>query len=165
MYISEDHKSVLIAKPQTHILCKSKYPNSKIATTDRYYTKANLHLEFICHDTRHLDFICHSSEASDFVAFDPDWSPMRMNTLMDEVMTDNTLGLHISTPVISSRNNVDLKSIFKLIEQETKRKQPNEVVAKMELNHTDQTIIEFPINLELRTKSGRKVIAPKRLTY
>ena len=61
MYISKDHKSVLIAKPQTHILRKSKYPNSKIATTDRYYTKANLHLEFICHDTRHLNFICHGS--------------------------------------------------------------------------------------------------------
>ena len=28
-----------------------------------------------------------------------------------------------------------------------------------------KTIIEFPRNLELRAKSGRKVIAPKRLTY
>ena len=34
---------------------------------------------------------------------------MRMNTLMDKVMMDNTLALQISTPVISSRDNVDLK--------------------------------------------------------
>ena len=38
---------------------------------------------------------------------------------MDKFMTDNTLALQISTPVISSRDNVDLKSIFQLIEQET----------------------------------------------
>ena len=99
---------------------KSKYPNSKVATTDRYYNQANLHLEFVCHDTRHLNFICHGGEASDFVSFDPDWSPMRMNTLMDDVMMDNPLGLQISTPVISSHDNVDLKSMFQLIEQEMK---------------------------------------------
>ena len=104
MYISEDHKSVLIAKPQTHILWKSKYPNSKVATTDRYYTKANLHLEYIGCDTRHLNFICHGSDASEFVTFDVDWSPMRMNTLMDEVIKDNTLGLEISTPVSISND-------------------------------------------------------------
>ena len=120
MYISNNHKSVLIAKPQTHILHKSKYPNLKTSTIDRYHTQANLHLEFICHDTRHLNLICHSGEASDFVSFDPDWSPMRMNTLMEKIMADDTLGLHISTPVISSRDNVDLKSIIQLIEQETK---------------------------------------------
>ena len=59
MYISDDHKSVLIAKPQTHILRKTKYPNSKVATTDRYYNKANLQLEYVGRDTRQLNFICH----------------------------------------------------------------------------------------------------------
>ena len=80
-------------KELIHIIRKSKYPNSKIATTNRYYTKANLHLEFICHDTRYLNFICHGSEASDFVTFDPDWSPLRMNKLMGKVMTDITFAL------------------------------------------------------------------------
>ena len=49
-------------------------------------------------------------------------------------MTDNTLALQISTPVISSCDNVDLKIIFQLIERETKKKQPNKVAAKIELN-------------------------------
>ena len=102
-------------------------------------------MEFICHDTRHLNFICHGGEASDFVSFDPDWSPMRMNTLMEEVMADNTLGLHISTPVISSHDNVDLKSIIQLIEQETNSKQPHEIGDQIELNQSnDPTFIEFP---------------------
>ena len=165
MYVLNDHNSVLIAKPQTHILHKSKYPNSKTASTDRYYDQANLHLEFICQDTRHLNFICHGSEASDFVSFDPDWSPMKMSTLMEEVMADNTLGLHISTPVISSHDNVDLKSIMQLIENETDKKQPQEIANELELNQNDQTIIEFPKNPEVKTHSGRKIVAPERLTY
>ena len=115
---------------------------------------------------RHLNFIFHGGEASDFVSFNPDWSPMRMNILMEEVMADDTLGLHISTPVISSRDNVDLKSIIQLIEQEIKSKQPHQIADQRELNQSnDQTIIEFPTNLELKTRSGRKIIAPERLTY
>ena len=166
MYVSKDHKSVLIAKPQTHILCKSKNPNSKTSSTDRYYNQANLHLKFMCHDTRHLNSICHGSEASDFVSFNPDWSPMKMSTLMEEVMADDTLGLHISTPVISSRDNVDLKSLIQLKEQETNNKQPHEIADQIESNQSnDQTIIEFPTNPELKTRSGRKIIAPERLTY
>ena len=72
MYVSKNHKSVLIAKPQTHILRKSKYPNSKTSSTDRYYNQANLHLKFMCRAARHLNFSYHSSEVSDFVSFDPD---------------------------------------------------------------------------------------------
>ena len=165
MYVLKDHNSVLIAKPQTHILRKSKYPNSKTSSTERYYNRANLHLECISRDTRHLNFICHGSEASDFVSFDPEWSPMKMSTLMEEVMADDSLGLHISIPVISSCDNVDLKSIIELIEQETKSKQPHEIADEIELNHTnDQTIIEFPTNPELKTRIGRKITAPERLT-
>ena len=85
---------------------------------------------------------------------------------MDEVMTDNTLALQISTPVISSCDNVDLKIIFQLIERETKKKQPNEVAAEIELNQTnDQDIIEFPTNPEIKTRTGKKITAPECLTY
>ena len=177
MYISENHKSVLIAKPQTHILRKSKYLNSNIATTDRFYTQANLHLEYLARDTRHINFICHGSDASDFVSFDPDWTPMKMTTLMEEVMKDDTLAIQICTPVISSRDNVDLKSIFELIKKETKSTDKNhkEVADQIALNHTNDQIIEFPTNQNLETSfstnvtpenfSGRKRKAPDRLTY
>ena len=77
----------------------------------------------MCRDTRHLNFICHGNNASDFVSFDPDWTPMKMNKLMNNVMTDDNLAIHISTPVISSRDNVDLKSIIELIENKSNTNQ------------------------------------------
>ena len=102
---------------------------------------------------------------------------MKMTTLMEEVMKDDTLAVQICTPVISSRDNVDLKSIFELIEKETKSTDKNhkEVAAQIELNHTNDQIIEFPTNPNLETSfstnvtsenfSGRKRKAPDRLTY
>ena len=39
-------------------------------------------------------------------------TPMRMTLLMKEVMKDDTLAVQICTPVIGSRDNVNLKSIF-----------------------------------------------------
>ena len=164
MYVSRDHKSVLIAKAQTHILRKSKYPNSESPTTDRYYNQANLHLKYLCHDTRHLNFICQGDDTSEFVSFDPDWSPMRMSELMGNVMTDDTLAIHISSPVISSRNNIDLKHIIKLIEDESDKHHPQKINNDLELKQHDQVIIEFP-QAEIKTRSGRKITAPECFTY
>ena len=80
---------------------------------------------------------------------------MRMNKLMEDVMTDDTLALQISTLVISSHDNINLKDIFQLIERETKKKKPNEIAAEIESNQTnDQDIIDFPKIPELKTISG-----------
>ena len=89
---------------------------------------------------------------------------MRMNTLMDEVMKDNTLGLEILTPVISSRDNINLKSPLQLIEQENKKKNSNDESVHIELNHSnDHKIIKFPTKVS--TRSGRIITTPNRLTY
>ena len=61
----------------------------------------------MCRDARHLNFICHGNEALDFVLFDPDWTPMRMSKLMENVMKDDNLAIHISTPVRSAHDNMD----------------------------------------------------------
>ena len=87
-----------------------------------------------------------------------------MSKLMEDVMKDDTLAIHISTPVISSCDNVDLKSIIQLIENETDKKQPQEIADKLELQQNDQTIIEFPKNPEVKTRSGRKIVAPECMT-
>ena len=68
IYISKDKKSLLIGRPKPQILRKSKYPNSKVAEPDRYYTKAHLHLEYISRDIRSLNFICHRDN-TDLVIF------------------------------------------------------------------------------------------------
>ena len=63
-------------------------------------------------------------------------------------MKDDTLAVQICTPVIGSRDNVNLKSIFELIEKETKNdKNHKEVADQIALHHTNNRIIEFPNNL------------------
>ena len=52
-----------------------------------------------------------------------------------------------------------------MIENETDKKQPQEIADELELQQNDQTIIEFPKNPEVKTRSGRKIVAPERLTY
>ena len=118
----------------------------------------------MCRDTRHLNSICHGDTASDFVSFDPDWTPMKMNKLMNNVMTDDNLAIQILTPVISSRDNVDLKSIIELIENKSNKNQQM-LEDKLELQNKEQTIMEFPQKPEINTRSGRKIVAPQRLTY
>ena len=59
IYIPNDKKSLLIARPKPQILHQSKYPDSKVSKPDNYYTKAHLHLEYICRDIHSLNFICH----------------------------------------------------------------------------------------------------------
>ena len=118
----------------------------------------------MCRDTRHLNFICHGSDASEFVSFDPDWSPMKMSKLMGNVMTDDTLAIHILTPVISSHDNIDLKHIIQLIEDESDKHHPQKINNELELKQHDQAIIEFP-QAEIKTHSGRKITAPEFLTY
>ena len=47
----------------------------------------------------------------------------------------------------------------------SKKKQPNEVAAEIELNQTnDQDIVEFPTNPEIKTRTGKKIITPECLT-
>ena len=77
VYISKDKKSLLIAKPKTHILKQSKYPNEKSAIVDNYYTSANLHMEYVARDVRMLNFICRGSDTN-FISFDEDWRPLEM---------------------------------------------------------------------------------------
>ena len=164
MYVSKDHKSVLIAKLQTHILRKSKYPNSKSPTIDSYYKSANQHLKYLCRDSRHLNFICHGENASDFVSFDTDWTPMKMSELMGNVMKDDDLAIHISSSVVSSRDNIDLRHIIKLIEDESDKHNPQEINKELELKNHNQDIIDIP-QPEIKTRSGRNITQPKRLTY
>ena len=164
MYVSKDHKSVLIAKPQTYILRKSKYPNAHSSTIDKHYKSATKHLKYLCRDSRHLNFICHGENASDFVSFDKDWKPMKMSELMGNVMKDDDLAIHISSSVVSSRDNIDLRHIIRLIEDESDKHNPQNINEELELNNHKQDIIDIP-QPEIKTRSGRQITAPTRLTY
>ena len=50
-----------------------------------------------------------------------------------------------------------------MIENESENQQKLE--DELELQNNDQTIIEFPQKTEVKTRSGRKIVAPEHLTY
>ena len=87
-----------------------------------------------------------------------------MDELMGNVMKDDTLAIHISSSVISSRDNIDLKHIIKLIEDESDKHNPQEINNELELQHNGQDIVELP-HTEIKTRSGRRITVPTRLTY
>ena len=115
VYISNDKQSILITKPKTHILCKSTYPNSKITKPDVKYTKANLHLEYVCKDIRRLNFICHG-ENTEHTIFDTDWKPLEMELYLDEIKNNQHYSVEIKVLVISMRDNLNLKDTINLSE-------------------------------------------------
>ena len=87
VYISKDKKSLLIARPKPQIMRKSKYPNSTVATPDRYYKRAHLNMEFMSRDVRSLNFICHGDN-TELVLFDQEWQPLKMNEFLDDILKD-----------------------------------------------------------------------------
>ena len=87
-----------------------------------------------------------------------------MNELMGNVMQDDDLAIHISSSVVSSRDNIDLRHIIKLIEDESNKHDPQNINEELELNNHTQDIIDIP-QPEVKTRSGRHITAPKRLTY
>ena len=79
-------------------------------------------------------------------------------------MKDDDLAINISSSVVSSRDNIDLKHIVKLIEDESNKHNPQEINDELELNNHKQDIIDVP-QPERKTRSGRQITAPARLTY
>ena len=78
---------------------------------------------------------------------------MKMSELMGNVMKDDNLAIHISSSVISSRDNIDLKHIIKLIEDESDKHNPQDINNELELQHQNQDIIDFP-QAKIKTRSG-----------
>ena len=87
-----------------------------------------------------------------------------MNELMGNVMKDDDLAINISSSVVSSRDNIDLRHIIRLIEDESDKHNLQNINEELELNNHKQDIIDIP-QPEIKTRSGRQITAPTRLTY
>ena len=83
---------------------------------------------------------------------------------MGNAMKDEDLAINISSSVVSSRDNIDLRDIIKLIEDESDKHNPQEINDELELKNHKQDIIDAA-RPEIKTKSGRQIKAPARLTY
>ena len=89
---------------------------------------------------------------------------MKMSELMGNVMNDDDLAIHILSSVVSSRDNIDLRHIIRLIEDESNKHNPQNINDELELKNQNQDIIDIP-HPEIKTRSRRIITQPKRLTY
>ena len=161
MYISKDLKSLLIAKPRTHILKNSRYPNQHNSKPDNFYTKANLHMEFICRDIRKLNFICHG-ENTDYVAFDTEWKPIEMESYIQEIIESETCSVQIKAPVISASDKINLKDTIKLIERKDEENQLKPDIEKLisEDKNFSELLEDPQPNIPMKTCAGRTIRKP-----
>ena len=158
IYISKDKKSLLIGRPKPHILRKSKYPNATVAKPDNYYKKAHLHLEYVSRDVRSLNFICRGDD-TELVVFDTEWMPLQMETYLEKLMEDQSYSIHIKAPVITRRDNIDIKETINLLERQiTEKAMRPEVEILIPKQKYFSDIEEKPI----QTRAGRKVKRPER---
>ena len=160
VYISKDKKSILIARPKPQIMRKSKYPNATVATPDCHYKKAHLNMEFMSRDVRSLNFICHGDN-TELVLFDQEWQPLKMNEFLDDILKDQNYSINITSPVITRRDNLDIKDTIALIECQIQEKALKpEVEIKIPKTKTFAEFEEQPVDYQ--TKCRRKIQKPKK---
>ena len=58
----------------------------------------------------------------DLAVFDNDWDPLKMEEYLDEIMNNQHYSVEIKVPVISLRDNINLKDTIGLIERQLEEK-------------------------------------------
>merc|ERR1712240_454092 len=159
VYISKDKKSLLIGRPKPQILRKLTYiTNTTVSKPENYYKKGNLHLEYVSRDVRSLNFICRGDK-TELVVFDTEWMPLQMESYLEKIMEDQSYCIHIKAPVITRRDNIDIKDTINLLERqliEKTMKPEVEIVIPKQKYFSD--IEEKPV----QTRSGRQIKRPER---
>ena len=122
------------------------------------YTRANLYLEYVSRDIRRLNFICHA-ENTDLVVFDEDWAPLKIDSYLQEIMSNQHYSIEIKTPVISMRDNIDLKETIALIERQIEEKK---LKPELEIVIPPQKIFSELQEVPVKTRSGRVIKKPDR---
>ena len=123
-------------------------------------------MEFISRDVRMLNFICRGNDTK-YVCFDEEWSPLEMEKFLGDIMDDSTYSIEIKAPVISSRDNLDIKDTIKLLERhiEEQKLRP-EIEIKIprinKLNEMTEEIERAPEMVSVKTRVGRNTKAPKK---
>ena len=158
VYISKDKKSLLIGRPKPQILRKLTYiTNATVAKPENYYKKGNLHLEYVSRDVRSLNFICRGDE-TELVVFDTEWMPLQMESYLEKIMEDQNYCINIKAPVISRRDNIDVKDTVALLERQlTEKAMKPEVEILIPKQKYFSDIDDKPV----QTRAGRQVRKPK----
>ena len=117
-------------------------------------------MEFMSRDIRSLNFICHGDH-TDLVLFDQEWSPLRLNEYLDNILMDQSLSINITAPVITRRDNLEIQDTVALIERQIKEKAMKpEIEVKIPKQSSFAEFEEPPVDYQ--TKRGRTVQKPKK---
>ena len=113
-----------------------------------------------------LNFICRGND-TEYVCFDEEWSPLEMEKFLGDIMDDSTYSIEIKAPVISSRDNLDIKDTIKLLERQIEeQKLRPEIEIKIprinKLNEMTEESEKAPEMISVKTRVGRNTTAPKK---
>ena len=153
--MSDDNKSLVIARPKLEYIRKSKYPNKHESMVDSSYTRGAKDCIYVSRDARYLNFICHGPDKDDLISFDPKWRPLDVRDLMENLLRDSTATINIASSVITNSDKVDIKSFIRTFPP----RKP--LIIQGEANPASSIDQDF----EYVTRSGRTVIRPDRLSY
>ena len=109
-------------------------------------------------DIHSLNFICHGDDTQ-LVLFYYNWQPLQMDKFLDDILKDQNYSINITAPVITRRDNLDIKDTIALIEHQIQEKvlQPeieiNIPKAKVFSEFQDQPV-------EYQTRSSRRIQKP-----
>ena len=125
---------------------------------DNYYKKAHLHLEYVSRDVRSLNFICHEDDTQ-LVVLDTEWMPLQIESYLEKIMEDQNYCINIRAPVITRRDNIDVKDTIALLERQlTEKAMKPEVEILIPKQKYFSDIEEKPV----QTRVGRQVKKPER---
>ena len=92
--------------------------------------------------------------------FDQEWSPLKMDEFLDDILKDQSLSINITSPVITRRDNLEIQDTVALIERQIQEKvMKPEIEIKIPKQQTFAEFEEQPI--DYLTKCGRKIQKPK----
>ena len=111
-------------------------------------------------DVRSLNFICHRDDTQ-LILFDQEWQPLKMNKFLDDILKDQNYSINITSPVITRRDNLDIKDTIAFIECQIQEKALKpEIEIHIPKRKMFEEFEDQPV--EYQTKCGRKVQTPKK---
>ena len=91
--------------------------------------------------------------------FDTEWMPLQMESFLEKIMEDQNYCIHNKAPVITRRDNIDLKDTIALLERQlTEKSMKPEVEILILKQKYFSDIEEKPV----QTRIGRQVKKPER---
>ena len=103
---------------------------------------------YVSHDSQNLNFIC-GKEDSRFVSFDPEWKPLQIRDLFEDLKPDSSASVEIYQRVITNRDKVDLRKLIAYIRKKDKTKTLEGAV--------ERPPVDIDFLLPVTTKYGRVV--------